>query len=124
MDFPARVVPSASVTLEIAGVSRAPDRKTAASVSGLAIAWGGTVLLISPVARALGDPTQLSSALIGQLLFWLLAATVLVIVVFWERQTLGSLWLQPFHWQSIVWGLLFVVAYYAVLFPTGEWVRR
>jgi membrane protease YdiL (CAAX protease family) len=90
----------------------------------LVIAWGGTALLISPVARGLGDPTQLSTALIGQLLFWLLAGTVLLIVLFWERQTLGSLWLQPFRWQSIVWGLLFVVVNYAVLFPTGEWVRR
>jgi hypothetical protein len=29
-----------------------------------------------------------------------------------------------FRWQSIAWGLLFAVVYYAVLFPTGEWVRR
>ena len=63
-------------------------------------------------------------AVIGQLLFWLLAATVLAVVLFWERQTLASLWLQPFHWRSIVSGLLFTVAYYAVLFPTGEWMRR
>jgi membrane protease YdiL (CAAX protease family) len=90
----------------------------------LAIAWGGTALLISPAARALGDPAQLSTALIGQLLFWLLGATVLAIVLFWERQTLGSLWLRPFQWQSIVWGLLLVVANYAVFLPTGEWVRR
>jgi membrane protease YdiL (CAAX protease family) len=90
----------------------------------LAIAWGGTALLISPVARGLGDPTYLSTALIGQVLFWLLAGTVLVIVLFWERLTLGSLWLQPFRWQSIAWGLLFAVVNYVVLLPTGEWVRR
>ena len=82
------------------------------------------MLLISPAARGLGDPTHLSTSLIGQLLFWLLAATVVAIVLFWEKQTLGSLWLQPFRWQSIAWGLLFAVVHYAVLFPTGELVRR
>jgi len=110
--------------VQVSAVSRVPDRRTAASVSGLVTAWGGTALLISPVARGLGDPTQLSAALIGQLVFWLLAGAVLVIVLFWERQTLASLWLQPFRWQSIAWGLLFAVVNYAVLFPTGEWVRR
>ena len=108
---------------EVSGPFRLPNR-TAASVCGLTIAWGGTVLLISPAARGLGDPTHLSTALIGQLLFWLLAATVVAIVLFWEKQTLGSLWLQPFRWQSIAWGLLFAVVYYAVLFPAGEFVRR
>jgi len=45
-------------------------------------------------------------------------------VLFWERQPLRSLWLQQFHWQSIVWGLLLVAAYYTAFFPLGEWVRR
>lgn len=39
---------------EVSGPFRVPNR-TAASVSGLTIAWGGTVLLISPAARGLGD---------------------------------------------------------------------
>ena len=100
------------------------NRTALASVTGLTIAWGGTWLLISPAARGLGDPTHLSTALIGQLLLWLLAVAVVVIVLFWEKQTLASLWLQPFRWRSIAWGLVFVVVSYAVLFPAGEWVRR
>ena len=40
------------------------------------------------------------------------------------EQTFGSLWLQPFRWRSIAWGLLFAVVDYAVLFPAGERVRR
>jgi membrane protease YdiL (CAAX protease family) len=102
---------------------RAPNR-TAASVSGLTIAWGGTVLLVSPAARRLGNPTDLSTALIGQLLLWLLAAAIVMIVLLWEKQTLRSLWLPPFRWQSIAWGLSLAVVYYAVLFPAGEWLRR
>ncbi len=109
--------------LEVSGPFRLPNR-TAASVTGLTIAWGGTLLLISPAARGLGDPTHLPTALIGQLLLWLLAATIVVIVLFWEKQTLRSLWLRPFHWHSIAWGLFLAVVYYAVLFPAGEWVRR
>jgi membrane protease YdiL (CAAX protease family) len=93
-------------------------------VTGLTVAWGGTLLLVGPAARGLGDPTDLSTALIGQFLFWLLAGTVVAIVLFWEKQTLESLWLQSFRWQSIGWGLLFAVVYYAALFPAGEWVRR
>jgi membrane protease YdiL (CAAX protease family) len=46
------------------------------------------------------------------------------IVLFWEKQSLRSLWLQPFRWQSIGWGLILVAVYYAILFPLGEWVRR
>jgi membrane protease YdiL (CAAX protease family) len=95
-----------------------------ASVTGLTVAWGGTLVLTSPIARGLADPTHLATALIGQILLWLLGAAVVAIVLFWEKRTLGSLWLQPFRWRSVVWGLLLAVAYYAVFFPAGEWVRR
>jgi hypothetical protein len=108
---------------ELSGPFRLPDR-TAASVTGLTVAWGGTLLLISPAARGLGDRTHLSTALIGQLLLWLLAAAIVATVLLWEEQTLASLWLRPFRWRSIAWGLLLAVAHYAVLFPAGEWVRR
>jgi hypothetical protein len=57
-------------------------------------------------------------------LFWALAAAVVAIVRFREKQSLRSLWLQPFRWQSIGWGLVLVAAYYAILLPLGAWVRR
>jgi membrane protease YdiL (CAAX protease family) len=41
-----------------------------------------------------------------------------------EKQTLGSLWLQPFRWRSIAWACSLPFFNYAVLFPAGEWVRR
>ena len=95
-----------------------------ASITGLVIAWGGTLLLISPMAeRFFGDPSRFFRALIGQALFWLLAALVIAIVVFWERRPLASLWLQPLRWQSIAWGLALVAVHVVVLFPAGEWVR-
>jgi membrane protease YdiL (CAAX protease family) len=63
-------------------------------------------------------------ALVGQVLFWALTAAVVAIVLFWEKQSFRSLWLQPFRWQSIGWGLVLVAVYYTILFPLGEWVRR
>lgn len=95
-----------------------------AVLTGLAIAWIGTALLVSPFARTLDDPSRLTVAFAGQALFWALAAAVVAIVLFWERQPLRSLWLQPFRWQSIASGFLLLAAYYAVLWPLGDWVRR
>ena len=103
---------------------RNPVGGTAAVITGLTVAWSGTALLVSPLARGLSDPSRLANALVGQALFWALAAAVVTTVLVWERQPLGSLWLQRFRWQSITWGLLLVAAYYTVLFPLGEWVRR
>ena len=97
---------------------------TTAAVTGLVVAWAGTALLVSPLARDLDDPSRLPIALIGQALFWGLAAAVVASVLFWEKQPLRSLWLQQFRWQSIAWGLLLVAAYYTMLLPLGEWVRR
>jgi len=103
---------------------RATTGSTTPALAGLVIAWGGTALLVSPLAHCLGKPSQLALALVGQALFWALVAIVLAIVLCWEQQPLGSLWLKPFRWSSIGWGLLLVAVYYAMLFPWGEWVRQ
>ena len=92
---------------------------------GLALAWGGTVLLISPPAvRHFGDPSHLAMAFVGQALLWILAAAVVANVLLWERQRLASLWLKPFRWQSIAWGFALVVVNAVVIAPIGEWVRH
>jgi membrane protease YdiL (CAAX protease family) len=91
----------------------------------LTLAWTGTALLLSPTAvRLFDNPSNLPMAFLGQALLWAIAAAVVAIVLFWERKPLTSLWLQPFHWQSIAWGLALVAIYYAVVFPISEWVRR
>jgi membrane protease YdiL (CAAX protease family) len=59
---------------------------TLSTSGGLAIAWGGTALLISTAAvRAFGDPSNLPMAFAGQALMWALAAAVIAIVVFSYR---------------------------------------
>src|SRR5688572_8099845 len=100
---PPRVAPVASALLS--GVTLHPNHlmtstARAPAVIGLLVAWGGTALLVSPLGDRLGDPTSLSAALLAQALLWLLFAAVVVIVVFWEKQPLASLWLRPFQWRS------------------------
>ena len=96
-----------------------------AVIFGLTLAWIGTRLLLSPAAvRAFGNPANLWMAFVGQALLWLIAAAVLAIVIFWEKKPIASLWLQPFRWQSIAWGLALVALHYAVIFPFTEWVRH
>jgi uncharacterized protein len=91
---------------------------------GLTLAWTGTALLISPAAARLFDnPLNLPMAFAGQGLLWAIAAAVVAIVLYWERRPLASLWLQPFRWQSIAWGLALVAIHYAVILPVSEWVR-
>ena len=99
--------------------------RNTALLFGLALAWAGTALLISSAAvRLFGDPSNLPMAFAGQAVFWGLASAVVAIVVFWERQSLASLWLKPFRWQSIAWGLALVAIHYAVILPVGEFVRH
>jgi membrane protease YdiL (CAAX protease family) len=90
---------------------------------GLLLVWAGT-LLIDPVSRLYAAEGTLAEAVIGQVAFWLLGVAVILHVRFRERQPLRSLWLKPFQWQSIAWGLALVAVNYAVLLPTGEFVRR
>ena len=103
---------------------RLADGNTAPVIAGLAVASSGTALLISPVARSLDDPSRLVNALIGQGLFWAIAAALIASVLFWEKQPIQSIWLQRFRWRSVAWGIVLTAVYYAVLFPFGDWVRR
>ena len=118
------MIPSLTAVLEPSRTAPICESNPTAAITGLAVAWGGTALLVSPASRGLDDPSRPAMALVGQALFWSLAAAVCLSVLFWEKQPLRSLWLQQFRWKSIAWGLLLVAAYYTVLFPLGEWVRR
>ena len=98
---------------------------TAAILTGLAAAWGGTALLIGPFAARLDDPARPFHALAGQALFWALGSAVLAIVVFWEKQPIASLWLSADRWRSsLVWGLLFVAVNFALVGPVSDVLRR
>ena len=97
-------------------------KRTAASIVGLVLAWGGTALLLSPAANFLNY--SIAGKCIGQIALWMLFASTLLIVVFWEKQTIGSLWLKPFRWQSVGWGGFLVLVYLFLLVPATEWLRK
>jgi protein-S-isoprenylcysteine O-methyltransferase Ste14 len=48
---------------------------------GLAVAWGGTALLLSPASPLLGPPDQLSTKVLGQLGLWVLLGAVVASAV-------------------------------------------
>ena len=85
--------------------------KVVPSILGLCVALGGPILLASPASKVLGDPNRLATKLVGQLLLWALVVLILMLVVYWEKKSLRSIGLQPFRWQSILWGLALAVAF-------------
>jgi len=105
-------------------VGPSDDTSRTASWAGLAVAWGGTALLVSPASRFLGPPGSIVTACFEQAVLWLLFIAVLVIVFAWEQERLSSLWLRPLEWQSFAWAAALVAASLLVLFPVTEWLRR
>lgn len=100
---------------------RSTRPNVAAALTGLAVAWGGTALLVSPAARLLGPPDRLSTQILGQLAFWTVFAIVIAIVLYWEKQPLASLGLRPFGWSSIGWGFLLAAFIMYVAYPVEVW---
>jgi hypothetical protein len=56
-----------------------------ATTVGLLVAWGGVALLVSPAKRLLGDPTRLTTMILGELALWALLVAILAIVLVWEK---------------------------------------
>ena len=97
------------------------DRPLISTLAGLAVAWGGVLLLLGPVGPLLGPPERLLTEILAQLFLWLLAGLIVTIVIYWERQPLSSLNLRPLHWSSITWGLLLAVVVRYVVMPPLIW---
>jgi membrane protease YdiL (CAAX protease family) len=99
-------------------------RDIAPALVGLTVAWGGTIVLLSPADRWLGPPERLTTKLLEQLVLWVLFGIVVAIVVFWERQPLSSIGLRPFRWSSPGWGLLLAAIMIVVVMPSLAWALR
>jgi membrane protease YdiL (CAAX protease family) len=91
---------------------------------GLTVAWGGTVLLLSPADRLLGPQDRLATKLLEQLVLWALLGMVVAIVTLWEREPLASIGLRPFRWSSVAWGVLFGAAMMYIVMPSLAWALR
>lgn len=91
---------------------------------GLTVAWGGTVLLLSPVDRLLGAPDRLTTKVMEQLVLWVLFAVIIAVVRFWEKQPLASIGLRPFRWSSLAWGLILAATTIYVAMPSLTWALK
>lgn len=95
-----------------------------APMVGLVVALGGPALLVSRASRLLGPPDAIVTKVLEQAILWLLFATILGIVLSWERRPLASLWLQPLHWHSFAWGLLLAAVMIHLVFPMRQGLVR
>jgi len=93
---------------------------TCAAVAGLSIAFFGPVLLIA-MDRLLGEPDDILIRVFGLLCMWILAGSVVAIVVRWEKLPMSSIGFRPRR-QSIVWGLLLALAFNRVIAPFLYWM--
>jgi membrane protease YdiL (CAAX protease family) len=71
---------------------------------GLAVAFGGPLLLVGPAQRVLGPPGRLRTRVLEQLAMWALLAAVLLIVIAVEDRPLASIGLRPLAWSSLASG--------------------
>jgi membrane protease YdiL (CAAX protease family) len=71
---------------------------------GLCLALLGPAMLALLSETFFVSERSLGAALLAQLVFVLICASVLIIVLRGEHRTLSSVGLQSFRWQSIVWG--------------------
>ena len=93
-----------------------------ANAVGLIVAFGGMALLVSPASRVLGAPGRLQTRLLEQLALWGLFATLLAIVILWEKLPLASLWLRPMAWRSLALGVLFAALQIYLVYPVRVWL--
>lgn len=96
----------------------------AAPLVGLAIAFGGVGALVSPLGKVLGPPDRTATHLRGHAALWLLAASVLAIVVFWERRPLDSLWWRTPDWRTVALAVALAVTHVKVVFPFNLWLLK
>lgn len=93
-----------------------------APLIGVLVALGGPALLAS--RAGLGRSDSIATRLLEQAILWLLFATVLAVVLLWEKKPLSSLWLRPLQWQSFAWGLLLAAVMILAVFPIRTWLVR
>ncbi|MGA2402137.1 MAG: CPBP family intramembrane glutamic endopeptidase [Syntrophobacteraceae bacterium] len=98
------------------------DRKIPATYIGLCLALFGPAGLAFLSKTFLPDRPNLVESILAQLVLVLICAMVLVILIFWERQTLSSIGIRPLSLQSIARGGAFAAFLIWVYSPFLGWV--
>ena len=94
------------------------------TITGLCLALGGPAFVASIGDKFFGDPESLTSKVLQQIVLAALFGTVLAIVIVWEQQPLSSVGLHSFHWQSIMWGLMFASILIFIYSPLLIWAMN
>jgi membrane protease YdiL (CAAX protease family) len=94
---------------------RAPSRTIV--LAGVAFATAMPLsLMFFPLSTLLPHLEMVAHAVVGECVFWLIAAILLLLVRVGERRPYSSLGLHPISWSSVRWGLLFALIS-LMLFP-------
>ncbi len=97
-------------------------RNIPAAYIGLCLAVLGPAGLAFLSKTFLPNRPGLVESILAQLMLVLICAMVLVILIFWERQTLSSVGIKPFHLHSVAWGCAFAAFLIWVYSPLLGWV--
>ena len=93
-----------------------------ATYIGLFFALFGPARLALFSKMFLPDRPSLVESMLAESALGLICATVLVILVFWERRTLSSIGIKPLSLWSIAWGLAFAAFLIWVYSPVLGWL--
>lgn len=83
------------------------DRKIPPTLVGLSLALFGPAVLAFLGNAFLPETPSITESVFAQLVLVLICASVLVILLRWERRALSSVGVKPLSWRSIAWGCAF-----------------
>lgn len=92
-----------------------------ATFIGLVVALFGPVLLAVADARFIPPQSPLFLQMLAMGMYVAIVGSVLFIIFHYEHQSLLSIGVRPFCWQTIVWGLVLAAFFMYVFAPVTYW---
>jgi len=91
------------------------------TVIGLVIALFGPMGVAVIGERFIHPPGRLVPHLLGLAALLAIVASVLLVVFLYEHQSLLSIGVQPFRWQTVAWGLVLALFFIYAFAPAAYW---
>jgi len=92
-----------------------------ATVIGLVIALFGPMLLAIAGERFISPRSPLVLHMLAMGVYLAIVASVLFIIFHYEQQSLLSIGVRPFRWQTVAWGLALAAFFMYVFAPAAYW---
>lgn len=93
-----------------------------ATVLGLLIALFGPIVVAIIADKFIYAKNRILLHLLGLSSLMAIVAGVLFIVFRYEHQTVASLGIRPFNWQTVAWGLALAAFFIYIFAPTAYWM--